>query len=381
MDARSDRDSGADVIEIGSLEGTAAVVRADLVVRPVGRRCGAILRARHVVGGVMIALIAAGCVAPPAAHPGPVSGVWTQRFPSVAPSARSYTSTAYDSDRKRVVVVGGTSLGDLFLPGSVAETWEWDGSNWTQRHPVTSPPARLGASMAYDAATHRMVLFGGFTPDNVVLSDTWEWDGTNWTEIHPATSPPARRNAAVAYDANRREVVVFGGNDGGSPELLLSDTWVWNGTNWAQRYSAAAPAPRSAAAMTFDAATGRILLFGGYNGESGYSDTWEWSGAAWTQRFPVNSPSGRYQHVMVYDPDQRLVVAFGGNDNPPVVTLGDTWVWNGRNWSQLTPPTSPGPRGEPGADYDQARHELLLFGGDGAGGGDDLGDTWSLRLT
>jgi hypothetical protein len=33
--------------------------------------------------------------------------------------------------------------------------------NWTQQAPATSPPARVGASMAYDAATGTAVLFGG----------------------------------------------------------------------------------------------------------------------------------------------------------------------------------------------------------------------------
>jgi hypothetical protein len=366
---------GADVIKTGSLDD---VVGADRASRPVGHARGAVLWARHVVSGMVMVLIAAATVvgaAQPAAAASPTSAArWTQRFPSVSPSARAYTSTAYDSDRKRVVVVGGLSV-----PGTVAETWEWDGRNWTQRHPVTSPPARIGASMAYDAATHRMVLFGGFSPDNVVLSDTWEWNGTNWTELHPATSPPARHYAAVAYDANRREVVVFGGDGGGSPSVLLNDTWVWNGRNWAPRTSATAPSPRSLAAMTFDAATGRIVLFGGYNGESGFGDTWEWSGHVWRERSPVHSPSPRYQHSMVYDANLRMVVVFGGDDNPPVVTLGDTWVWNGRDWARLSTPISPGPRGQASAAYDQARHQLVLFGGD-ADAGADLGDTWTLSL-
>lgn len=363
------------MVEIGSPEETPAVVRTDTVARLVGRRRGAMLHARHVVGGVILALIAAGCVPAPGTRSGPEAADWTQRFPSVAPSARAYTSTAYDSDRKRVVVVGGLSV-----PGTSAETWEWDGRNWTQRHPVISPPARIGASMAYDAAIHRMVLFGGFSPDNVVLSDTWEYDGTNWTELHPATSPPARHYAAVAYDAYRQQVVVFGGDGGGSPSLLLNDTWVWNGTTWAQRNSAASPAPRSLAAMSFDAATGRVVLFGGYNGESGFGDTWEWSGESWTEVFPVNSPPPRYQHLMVDDPDRGLVVVFGGDDNPPLVTLGDTWVWNGRNWAQLVAPISPRPRAQAGGAYDQACHDLVLFGGD-ASAGEDLGDTWTLSLT
>jgi hypothetical protein len=40
-------------------------------------------------------------------------------------------------------------------------TWTWDGSTWTKQAPTTSPPAEEEASMAYDAATRNVVLFGG----------------------------------------------------------------------------------------------------------------------------------------------------------------------------------------------------------------------------
>ena len=80
-----------------------------------------------------------------------------------------------------------------------SDTWVWDGSNWTEQFPATSPPARDSASMAYDPATGNMVLFGGFEEGD--LSDTWVWDGTNWTEQFPATSPPAHGDSAsMAYD-------------------------------------------------------------------------------------------------------------------------------------------------------------------------------------
>jgi hypothetical protein len=43
--------------------------------------------------------------------------------------------------------------------------------------------------MAYDLTSGRLMLFGGaatFTQFN----DTWTYDGTNWTQQSPATSPP-----------------------------------------------------------------------------------------------------------------------------------------------------------------------------------------------
>ena len=39
------------------------------------------------------------------------------------------------------------------------------GGAWTQMSPANSPMARSLASMAYDAATQQLVLFGGFGSD------------------------------------------------------------------------------------------------------------------------------------------------------------------------------------------------------------------------
>jgi len=58
----------------------------------------------------------------------------------------------------------------------LAGTWVWDGSTWTQQSPATSPPARFGAAMAYDAATGNVVMFGGFETTAVQpRGDTWIW--------------------------------------------------------------------------------------------------------------------------------------------------------------------------------------------------------------
>jgi hypothetical protein len=75
--------------------------------------------------------------------------------------------------------------------------------------------------MAYDAATHTVVLFGGFN-GGALLDDTWTWNGSDWTQQHPATSPSARETTSVAYDGATGTVVLFGGN---GSEGALGDTW------------------------------------------------------------------------------------------------------------------------------------------------------------
>ena len=134
---------------------------------------------------------------------------WTQQAPATSPPGRFLASMAYDAATGNVVMFGG--LGSRSVLGG---TWTWDGSTWTKQIPKTSPVARTDASMAYDAATGNVVLFGGFSRHGIPLGGTWTWDGSTWTKQAPKTSPPVRGAASMAYDAATGTVVLFGGDVG-----------------------------------------------------------------------------------------------------------------------------------------------------------------------
>src|SRR5437016_5781958 len=103
---------------------------------------------------------------------------WTRRFPTHSPSKRMKTATAQFGDGSRVVLFGGLNLGP---PGSfnefnvLGDTWFWDGNDWTQATTSAAPPARYGASMAYDPGRQTTVLFGGEDSLGRFFSDTWEF--------------------------------------------------------------------------------------------------------------------------------------------------------------------------------------------------------------
>jgi Galactose oxidase, central domain len=80
--------------------------------------------------------------------------------------------------------------------------------------------------MAYDAATTKAVLFGGEDSSGQLLGDTWTWNGTNWRQQAPATSPPARSGGSMVYNAASRAAVLFGGCCD-SNFNLFADTWTW----------------------------------------------------------------------------------------------------------------------------------------------------------
>ena len=82
--------------------------------------------------------------------------------------------------------------------------------------------------MVYDQARGVVLMFGGRrngTP-KLNLNDTWQFDGTTWSQLQPATSPPPRGGHAMAYDPIRERVVMIGGDVVGAE---LADAWEWDG--------------------------------------------------------------------------------------------------------------------------------------------------------
>ncbi|MEM6531131.1 MAG: kelch repeat-containing protein [Myxococcota bacterium] len=185
-----------------------------------------------------------------------------------APSARCFHAMAYDVTRSRTVLFGGSPLfGDPF-----GDTWLWSGAGaWVQANPATQPPARAQSAMAFDRGREVTVLFGGEGEDGL-LADTWEWDGTNWTDVSPSVAvaqPSARHSHAMAYDAVREKVVLHGG--GGA------DAWEWDGTVWREitaQLSVGRPSSRSGHTMAFDANDGVMVMQGGFADGGFTNETW-----------------------------------------------------------------------------------------------------------
>ena len=91
----------------------------------------------------------------------------------------------------------------------------------------TTATSRYEHAMVYDASRQRVVLFGG-NANGGRVDDTWEYNGTTWTQAAPNSKPSARDQHALAYDSVRQRVVLFGGLSG----VTLADTWEYNGTTW-----------------------------------------------------------------------------------------------------------------------------------------------------
>ncbi|MBK8975654.1 MAG: hypothetical protein IPM29_06985 [Planctomycetes bacterium] len=285
---------------------------------------------------------------------------WQLRSAGPAPVDRVGPAMAFDDFRGVAVLFGGVRL---FGTDPFGDTWEWDGSEWTERTPATSPPPLTGHAMAFDPFRRRVVLFGGSTTGGAFSAATWEWDGGTWTRRPTARQPSARASHAMAFDPRRGVVVLFGGFDGS----FRDDTWEWDGESWTQIVPSRRPTGRAGHKVAFVPAVdgGGVLLFGGRGSSGRRDDTWRYDGTDWTELNPATRPWTRLDHVMVHDALRDRTVVSAGFGSP---NIADVWEWDGTDWQLRTLANPPGERFGHAAVYDSVRQEMLTFGGSGSGG-------------
>jgi hypothetical protein len=305
---------------------------------------------------------------------------WRQLPAAQSPPARNSFGLAYDTEHERLILFGG-------LRGNVLQqdTWQYDGATWSRRHPLSAPSARSGHTMRYDPERRQILLAGGVDNGGAPLEDTWGWNGENWQELR--LDLPPRAGAMLSYDSQRRTMILVGGYSDAdahdyphetweldaidwnqrapmvSPSVISSwkynivydakrkravafdynyQTWEWDGIGWTKRQVSSKPVGIRTPTMVYDAAHDYVLAFGGLKPDGSRStETWIWQDRAWTKLEPEHSPPGRSQHVMAYDAARERVVLYGGNYDNHASSMYDTWEWDGTDWHEVTPATSP----------------------------------------
>jgi hypothetical protein len=375
-----------------------------------------------VVRRVLIAALAGVLVAGETTTPGSAQVDWSTAW---MVQYRTDHGMAYDTARDRIVVFGGRWNGR-----SLGDTWEWDGTDWTQMLPSVSPPARTGAVMTYDAARRVVVMFGGrFLPSGEALTDTWEWDGATWMQRFPERRPSLA--LSLTYDIERSRVV---GIFDGPPDGI----WEWDGASWTFR---AAVGVFVSQPIAYDA-TRQVCVLAGFDGTQGMRTyvwdgtslvasvllptvfglmvddpghgyvlglggvgTWAWDGSQWTN---VSAGSVASQNRVIFDPMRGRPVAMGMGKTfewdgetwvtrlpfpaPPssgnagqnlayddlrkrVVFAGQgTWEWDGTAWEQKLPPLQPPALAFTAVTYSRPSNRVVLFGGSTSSG--RINDTW-----
>jgi hypothetical protein len=380
---------------------------------------------------------------------------WVKLAPAALPDGRRFFSMATNLTRNTITLFGGQLTAGLAFND---ETWEWGGANWVEKTVTANPTAReqyalagtgftgitlpqvyyaaaidaatvevtfdeaMDAATANVAGNYSLTIGGGAGPvvstatlagavvtldlatdmvngdytvhvsnvkdvagnvidpnpgsagytavvvaaQNIVINSggspasdkTWLWNGTNWAEKAIGTGPAPTQNCTMFYDSARGESIRYDGTGGGTTKL-------WNGATeaWSDLAPGVSPTPRDAPKTAFDTFRNKGVLFGGYRG---FSDTWEWTGSTgtWVQIVGMaHTPTGRQNHVLAYDENVKKVVLFGGEDFG-WGRLNDTWEYNGVDWTDVTPVgVKPTIRDHMAMAYDPVSKKILMHGG------------------
>jgi galactose oxidase-like protein len=334
---------------------------------------------------------------------GQSSEVW--QFSPASPSAWSRVTTAggtppplslhsaiYDPDGDRMIVFGGKS------DYSTHDVWALSLAGvptWTHMAPQGTPPSdRYSALAVYDAARHRMIVFGGlhasFSEPYAALNDVWALTlGPNpsWTELLPSGDPPVARyyhSKGGIYDPAGDRMIVFGGNTYSS--IYLNDVWALNLSGepaWVRLGpQGGPPAPRTSHTAIYDAARSRMLVYGGMNGGGDLGDLWALAlndPPVWSQVTPSGAiPRPRDAQSAIFDPVRDRMIVYGNS------FAGDVDAWSlslsaTPEWNALAPATFPPERSSDVTVLDPIRRRIVVFGGQ-LRYGTRANDTWILPL-
>jgi Galactose oxidase, central domain len=249
---------------------------------------------------------------------------------------------------------------------TIAATDFLTGSSGSATH--TAPSARYGEAMAFDPKDGYVVMFGGYnesrTLSTAYLHDTWEFSNGVWKELHPPVSPPSRAWAKMTYDAADGYVLLFGGSGYPCCNGLLSDTWKFSNGIWTELFPNTHPSARTSFSMTYDPADRYVLLFGGYTRGGSVAETWTYEDGNWTHLLHRSSPPTLTGASMAYDAADGYVLMFGGWAGAPARDSHQSWEFVHGKWTELVLQVHPRARTGAVMTFDPKVGGLVLFGGE-----------------
>jgi hypothetical protein len=215
-----------------------------------------------------------------------------------APPPGHTTHLAYEPSTQRLLAVqerpGALTVGAFMLTSS----------GWTPTG--AAPTARSWTSVAFNPGLNRVLLFGGTVAD----ARLWTFDGTSWTALGADGGPGERWGACLLSDHTGAALVLGGFELSASQAPPQVDAFQWADGGW----SALPPIPATGGAWARGAAdpTRQVLLVVTQSPIELVPLTWEWNGVAWSQRQPLRPLPRLIQYTMAYDPSLRRVLLHDG---------------------------------------------------------------------
>jgi hypothetical protein len=241
---------------------------------------------------------------------------------STIPSPRGYVSIAYDAESQQVVLYGGQT-GPWGLRTSInGETWAYDvtANVWAQMFPKPHPKDKAAAQLGYDVESDRVIMYGGgIWLWGLATEETLAYDYNTNTWEKMAYGPKDHLGARLAYDSESDRTILFGGLNV-RDWFLCEDTWAYdyNTDTWQEMNPPVHPPGRNYQAMTYDSNADRVLTWGGM-----YIDEAPLPESMWAYDYNTNTweelltgkkpyPKSRDYAAMAYDVESDRTILFGG---------------------------------------------------------------------
>ena len=277
------------------------------------------------------------------------------------PPGRENHTAIYDPLRERMIVFGGLSAVGMFNDVwalSLKGTPVW-GRLGVHGQPPTS---RHDHVAIYDPLLDRMLVWGGW--DGAYKNELWSLDlatGPTWRLLQvPGSTPRARREHSAVYDAASARIIMYGG----WADTWLRDVWSLSLSGAPQWDSVAAGGARPLAVSghtaIYDRIRRRMVTCGGDTASSKpTNEVWTLTlqgDPTWTRLSPSQTePQARRDQAAASDPSgDRLIIVGGWNRG----ALEDAWALDleGGDWSELPPlSASPSARSFHPSIYDPVR--------------------------
>jgi len=290
----------------------------------------------------------------PAETPVGETWVWSRMVePKGLPLLGNESAAIFDTHRRKMLLFGGHigNGGPQFF-----YTWWYDPERnaWEHARPANRPPgACCVRDGVYDEANRRTYFLGGHA-----YNHGWQWRAPNvhgggtpwaydavantWLPMKPLVSRRGPPWTAGVYDREHQVVVTYGGEG-----FYETDVWVYDGyTNTWTRLARQGAGPDfggHAPPMAYDAAHGKVLLYGCGYGNKSRDELWAYDlrTNTWTARNDAERPKRVGLPLMVYDLHKQIPVLFVPVAKESLKAF--SYDWDRNAWAELPATGDPPP--------------------------------------
>jgi hypothetical protein len=288
---------------------------------------------------------------------------------SNTPTARAYAAAGWDGSKVNV-------FGGFTATSAVDELWQLSLSSPGTSSGTTGSWSQVTKSGSWPAARYlhgaawsgsKLVIFGGIDGAGNGLRDTWEWDGSSWTQICASCFGGSAGLYGFAtgtvVNGATRTIYAMGGYDNptGASGNFTRSVYQYTGSDWASVDGDPQVIPVSSQGVLANTeplvpagrylhwaagtGAGNLLIGSGLMTNSAgadtfYPDTWNWYSQATTgvsnqwlrAAIPTNTgsaPGLRESASAVFDESKKQVVLFGGSVDSTGTTTNAGLVYKG----------------------------------------------------